>query len=162
VAAVSAAVGEERVASACRPGLHCMVRFISLSSVLLPLKKWIKSVFERLPNYQKHFYLFTPRRFEVLRADVFDLSFFPYHTRADTPGVNPIPTNSYFVSKLRRRCPNFGYLHIIEPRVKGTAALTAPLSKNRTLWIRNPCVSGSPRAGSCVTAQLSVPTSGES
>jgi NADPH2 dehydrogenase len=40
--------------------------------------------------------------------------------RTDTPGGSPIPTYSYLVSELRRRHPNFGYLHVIEPRVQGT------------------------------------------
>ena len=38
---------------------------------------------------------------------------------AEVPGNDPIPTFSYFVTELRRRFPNFGYLHVIEPRIRG-------------------------------------------
>jgi hypothetical protein len=48
-----------------------------------------------------------------------ELTAFHHHT-ADTPGGNPVPTYSYLVSEIRKRHPNFGYLHVIEPRVQGT------------------------------------------
>jgi len=48
----------------------------------------------------------------------------PWLTLYDVPGGNPIPTYSYFVSELRKRHPNFGYLHVIEPRVSGTGDRT--------------------------------------
>jgi NADH:flavin oxidoreductase/NADH oxidase family protein len=38
---------------------------------------------------------------------------------ADNPGNNPVPVFSYLVEELRRRHANFGYLHVIEPRVRG-------------------------------------------
>jgi len=44
----------------------------------------------------------------------------PWLTMYDIPGGSPIPTYSHLVSELRRRHPNFGYLHVIEPRVQGT------------------------------------------
>jgi NADPH2 dehydrogenase len=37
----------------------------------------------------------------------------------DTPGNNPVTVFSHLVEELRRRHPNFGYLHVIEPRVRG-------------------------------------------
>ena len=37
----------------------------------------------------------------------------------DNPGNDPVPVFSYLVAELRKRHPNFGYLHVIEPRVKG-------------------------------------------
>ena len=39
---------------------------------------------------------------------------------ADTPGNDPIPVFSHLVAELRRRHPNFGYLHVVEPRVRGS------------------------------------------
>ncbi|KAI9448666.1 NADH:flavin oxidoreductase/NADH oxidase [Russula earlei] len=41
----------------------------------------------------------------------------PWLTYHETPGSDPIPTFSYLVTELRRRHPNFAYLHVIEPRV---------------------------------------------
>ena len=38
---------------------------------------------------------------------------------ADNPGNNPVPVFSYLVEELRRRHANFGYLHVVEPRVQG-------------------------------------------
>jgi NADPH2 dehydrogenase len=39
---------------------------------------------------------------------------------ADNPGNNPIPVVFYFVAELRRHHPNFGYLHVVEPRIEGS------------------------------------------
>lgn len=60
--------------------------------------------------------------------------------RLDTPGGNPVPTYSYLVSELRKRHPNFGYLHVIEPRVRGTGDRVDGAFKTesndflRTIW----------------------------
>ena len=40
-------------------------------------------------------------------------------TATDNPGNNPVPVFSHLVEELRRRHSNFGYLHVIEPRVRG-------------------------------------------
>ncbi|KAI0284118.1 FMN-linked oxidoreductase [Russula brevipes] len=45
----------------------------------------------------------------------------PWATLYDNPGNNPIATFSYLVSELRKRHPNFGYLHVIESRVQGVS-----------------------------------------
>jgi NADPH2 dehydrogenase len=37
----------------------------------------------------------------------------------DNPGNNPVSVFSYLVEELRRRHPNFGYLHVVESRVQG-------------------------------------------
>lgn len=37
----------------------------------------------------------------------------------DNPGNNPVPVFSYLVEELAKRHPKLGYLHVIEPRVKG-------------------------------------------
>ena len=44
---------------------------------------------------------------------------------------------SYLVAELRRRHPNFGYLHVIEPRVRGSFERAAGTESNdflRTIW----------------------------
>lgn len=59
---------------------------------------------------------------------------------AQNPGNNPIPVFSYLVAELRRRHPNFGYLHVIEPRVVGIFDRTAEKESKdsndfmRTIW----------------------------
>jgi len=101
VAAVSAAVGEERVG--------------------LRLSPW-------LTHYGTSRSSFPRRCFRALILE------------ADTPGGNPVPTYSYLVSELRKRHPNFGYLHVIEPRVQGTSDRAGAASKAesndflRTIW----------------------------
>lgn len=40
-------------------------------------------------------------------------------TLTGDPGNNPVPVFSRLVEELRRRHPNFGYLHVIERRVRG-------------------------------------------
>jgi NADPH2 dehydrogenase len=55
----------------------------------------------------------------------------------DNPGNNPIPVFSYLVTELRRRHPNFGYLHVVEPRVRGILDRTVDGESNdflRTIW----------------------------
>jgi len=69
-------VSEATGARPSRPGLHCMGALHFAFVRPPPLGEIDKSVFERLLNYQKHFYLFTSRRLEGLRADGFDLLFF--------------------------------------------------------------------------------------
>ena len=56
---------------------------------------------------------------------------------AENPGNNPIPVFSYLVAELRRRHPNFGYLHVVEPRVQGIIDRTFERESNdflRALW----------------------------
>ena len=58
-------------------------------------------------------------------------------TVTDNPGNNPIPVFSHLVAELRRRHPNFGYLHVIEPRVRGSFDRAVEIESNdflRALW----------------------------
>jgi NADPH2 dehydrogenase len=44
---------------------------------------------------------------------------------------------SYLVAELRRRHPNFGYIHVVEPRVSGVFDRVAEKESNdflRTIW----------------------------
>jgi NADPH2 dehydrogenase len=65
---------------------------------------------------------------------------FPYadgFTTTDNPGNNPIPVWSHLVAELRRRHPNFGYLHVIEPRVRGSIDRAVERESNdflRAIW----------------------------
>ncbi|KAI0288226.1 NADH:flavin oxidoreductase/NADH oxidase [Russula brevipes] len=43
----------------------------------------------------------------------------PWLTNYETERISPVATFSYLVSELRRRHPNFGYLHVVEPRIRG-------------------------------------------
>ncbi|KAF8482740.1 FMN-linked oxidoreductase [Russula ochroleuca] len=61
----------------------------------------------------------------------------PWLTSLDNPGNNPIPVFSYLVAELRRRHPNFGYLHVVEPRVRGSIDRAVAGESNdflRTIW----------------------------
>ena len=58
-------------------------------------------------------------------------------TLADNPGNDPIPVFSHLVAELRRRHPNFGYLHAVEPRVRGSFDRTVEEESNdflRAIW----------------------------
>ncbi len=62
----------------------------------------------------------------------------------DNPGNNPVPVFSYLVEELRRRHPNFGYLHVIEPRVRGSVDRVVEKESNdflRAIWAGKPWVS---------------------
>ncbi|KAF8482739.1 NADH:flavin oxidoreductase/NADH oxidase [Russula ochroleuca] len=61
----------------------------------------------------------------------------PWVSLLDNLGNNPIPVFSYLVTELRRRHPNFGYLHVVEPRVQGLLDRTVDGESNdflRTIW----------------------------
>ncbi|KAI0000412.1 FMN-linked oxidoreductase [Russula vinacea] len=61
----------------------------------------------------------------------------PWITLFENPGNNPIPVFTYLVTELRRRHPNFGYIHVVEPRVKGIVDRTFESESNdflRTIW----------------------------
>lgn len=52
--------------------------------------------------------------------------------------VDPIPTFSYIVSQLRSLYPRFAYIHVVEPRISGSAD-RVPESKEsndllRSIW----------------------------
>jgi NADPH2 dehydrogenase len=58
-------------------------------------------------------------------------------TAADNPGNDPIPVFSYLVAELRRRHPNFGYLHVVEPRIQGSFDRAVERESNdflRAIW----------------------------
>jgi NADPH2 dehydrogenase len=60
-----------------------------------------------------------------------------FTTATDNPGNKPIPVFTYLVTELRRRHPNFGYLHVVEPRVQGIVDRTFESESNdflRTIW----------------------------
>ena len=100
-AAVSVAVGEERVG--------------------LRLSPWVTSIGPRVFFGR----LSTPLPY----AD--DVA------ATDNPGNNPIPVFSHLVAELRRRHPNFGYLHVIEPRVRGSIDRAVERESNdflRAIW----------------------------
>ena len=62
----------------------------------------------------------------------------------DNPGNKPIPVFSYLVKELRRRHANFGYLHVVEPRVKGVEDRSFEGESNdflRTIWAGKPWIS---------------------
>jgi 2,4-dienoyl-CoA reductase-like NADH-dependent reductase (Old Yellow Enzyme family) len=62
----------------------------------------------------------------------------------DNPGNNPVPVFSYLVEELRRRHPNFGYLHVIEPRVRGSVDRAVDKESNdflRAIWAGKPWIS---------------------
>jgi len=71
----------------------------------------------------------------------------PWLTIFDNPGNNPVPVFSHVVEELRRRYPNFGYLHVIEPRVRGIFDRDDPAveeeSNNflRAIWAGKPWIS---------------------
>ncbi|KAI0000408.1 NADH:flavin oxidoreductase/NADH oxidase [Russula vinacea] len=61
----------------------------------------------------------------------------PWITLFENPGNNPILVFSYLVAELRRRHPNFGYLHVVEPRVQGIIDRTFEGESNdflRAIW----------------------------
>jgi NADPH2 dehydrogenase len=89
VAAVSEAVGEERVG--------------------LRLSPW-------LTIFGMCFLLFSPPPKKLTRTSY---SWTRHPIATDNPGNNPVPVFSYLVEELRRRHPNFGYLHVVESRVQG-------------------------------------------
>ena len=100
-AAVSAAVGEERVG--------------------LRLSPWVTSIGPRVFFGR----LSTPLPY----AD--DVA------ATDNPGNNPMPVFSHLIAELRRRHPNFGYLHVIEPRVRGSIDRAVERESNdflRAIW----------------------------
>jgi NADPH2 dehydrogenase len=106
VAAVSAAVGEERVG--------------------LRLTPWLTSI-----GALFFFLLFSKKTY----ADV--LLWTLHTTPTDNPGNDPIPVFSHLVAELRRRHPNFGYLHVVEPRVRGSFDRTVEGESNdflRAIW----------------------------
>jgi NADPH2 dehydrogenase len=39
---------------------------------------------------------------------------------------NPVPTFTYLISEIRARFPNFGYIHVVEARIKGNVDIDAP------------------------------------
>jgi NADPH2 dehydrogenase len=108
VAAVSEAIGEERVG--------------------LRLSPW-------LTIFGMHVLLF-PRKKPKLTS-----------TATDNPGNNPVPVFSHVVEELRRRYPNFGYLHVIEPRVRGIFDRDDPAVEEesndflRAIWAGKPWIS---------------------
>ncbi|KAF8499692.1 NADH:flavin oxidoreductase/NADH oxidase [Russula emetica] len=71
----------------------------------------------------------------------------PWLTIFDNPGNNPIPVFSHVVEELGRRHPNFGYLHVIEPRVRGVfdrddhAVEKESNDFLRTIWAGRPWIS---------------------
>jgi NADPH2 dehydrogenase len=61
----------------------------------------------------------------------------PWITLFENPGNNPIPVFTYLVTELHKRHPNFGYLHVVEPRVQGVIDRTFERESNdflRTIW----------------------------
>jgi NADH:flavin oxidoreductase/NADH oxidase family protein len=66
---------------------------------------------------------------------------------ADNPGNNPVPVFSYLVEELGRRHANFGYLHVVEPRVRGIfdrddrAVERESNDFLRTIWAGKPWIS---------------------
>ena len=67
-----------------------------------------------------------------------DVLLWPLHTMpTDNPGNDPIPVFSHLVTELRNRHPNFGYLHVVEPRVRGSFDRTVEGESNdflRAIW----------------------------
>jgi 2,4-dienoyl-CoA reductase-like NADH-dependent reductase (Old Yellow Enzyme family) len=61
-------------------------------------------------------FLFFPKK-KKTHADVLLVNSSPH--RDSNPGNNPVSVFSHLVEELRRRHPNFGYLHVIESRVQG-------------------------------------------
>ena len=60
-----------------------------------------------------------------------------FTTAIDNPGNKPIPVFTYLVTELRRRHPNLGYLHVVEPRVQGIVDRNFESESNdflRTIW----------------------------
>ena len=61
----------------------------------------------------------------------------PLTAATDNPGNKPIPVFTYLVTELRRRHPNLGYLHVVEPRVQGIVDRSFENESNdflRTIW----------------------------
>ncbi|KAI0049824.1 FMN-linked oxidoreductase [Auriscalpium vulgare] len=44
----------------------------------------------------------------------------PWITNYDMDMKDPVPTFSHLITQIRDRFPNFGYLHVIEPRIRGS------------------------------------------
>ena len=72
---------------------------------------------------------------------------------ADTPGNNPIPVFSHLVVELRRYHPNFGYLHLVEPRARGSFDRAVEGEPNDSCVLFGSVNCGSRQAGSHGTAQ---------
>lgn len=56
---------------------------------------------------------------------------------------NPIPTFSYLITELRRRFPNLGYLHMVEPGISGAVDQDLMADSNdfaRAIWQPRPFI----------------------
>ncbi|KAF9022976.1 FMN-linked oxidoreductase [Hymenopellis radicata] len=72
----------------------------------------------------------------------------PWSPFQDMRMENPIPTFTYLVTQLRERHPDLAFLHVVEPRVSGSAdadaALVAETDSNdflRAIWAPRPFIS---------------------
>lgn len=62
--------------------------------------------------------------------------------------ADPVPTFKYLVTQLKELYPNFGYIHVIEPRVSGGETLSLSTSDSaesndfiREIWAPLPLIS---------------------
>ncbi|KAI0633057.1 NADH:flavin oxidoreductase/NADH oxidase [Trametes polyzona] len=68
----------------------------------------------------------------------------PWSTFQDMRMEDPIPTFTYFVSKIAEEFPDFGYLHLVEPGLAGGGDIVAREGESndfiRKLWLPRPLI----------------------
>ncbi|KAK0455301.1 uncharacterized protein EV420DRAFT_1272875 [Desarmillaria tabescens] len=83
----------------------------------------------------------------------------PWNTYQDMTMADPKPTFSYLTNEIKRRYPNFAYLHAVEPRIVGSTFRDEheirPQEENdflRNLWAPKPFISSGHRKETAIEA----------